>query len=223
MIVNIKMGQRPSYLQEVLGRKPYRKKQILDFINRFTVIEDVLVDNEIFNYTFKCAQPGCGICCFAGTLVTKEEINRISNRVDDIKPYLSESKIKRLNKLDNQFYTIYYVEGFFKLRTWNSSCIFLMEDKRCAVHTFCLDNGVDWIKFHFDLCVTYPLRINRNRKIMHIEEELYNKEYVYPCFNKKEDDGKKNEGSDLLYYMKNVIVDRFGLGFWEAMENRYKR
>lgn len=215
------MGQKPSYLQEVLERNPHRKKHILDFINRFTVIDDVLVDKEIFNYTFKCTYPGCGLCCFAGTLVAKEEINRVIKRVDDIKPYLSVSKIKRLNKLGNQFYTNYYVEGFFKLRTWNSSCIFLMEDKRCAVHTYCLDHGIDWIKFHFDLCVTYPLRINTNKKIIHIEEELYNREYVYNCFNIKKD-GEENYESDLLYYMKDVIVDRFGLGFWEAMENKYK-
>jgi len=216
------MNHHSSILEQVLERNPRKAKKVLSFLDRFTVIGDILVDREIFNYTFKCTFPSCGLCCFAGTVVTIDEINRVTGIVDDLKPYLSESKVKRLDKLGNSFYTDYPVEGLFKLRTWNRSCIYLMEDERCAVHKYCLDNGIDWVKFHFDLCVTYPLRISRSRGIIHIEEELYNREYVYHCFNKKEEGSRENKEIDLVYYMKEVIIDRFGQSFWEDLENRYK-
>ena len=217
------MDNFPISLKQVLERNPSKKKQILDFLNRFTIIEDVLVDKEIFNYTFNCTIPGCGLCCFAGTLVTLEEINRIRPIVDKLKKYISDSKVRRLEKMKNIFYTKFPVEDFFKLRTWNSSCIFLMEDKRCAIHTYCLDNKKDWINFHFDLCVTYPLRISRKRDIIHIEEELINKEYVYPCFKRKDKSIKNNKKTHLIYYMKNVIEQRFSKNFWELLEIKYKK
>ena len=216
------MEQYSPHLKQALDKKPRKKKQILDFLNRFTVIDGVLVDKEIFNFTFKCTSPGCGSCCFAGTLVTLDEINRVNSIIDKLKLYLSESKVRRLKKLENVFYTGFPVEGFFKLRTWNSSCIFLMEDKRCAVHKFCLDHGIDWIKFHFDFCVTYPLRISKKRDIMHIEEELINKEYVYPCFSRRDENSETDVEAHLVYYMKNVIIDRFSEEFWEALERKYK-
>jgi hypothetical protein len=31
-----------------------------------------------------------------------------------------------------------------------------------------------------------------------------------------------NPEIDLVYYMKNVIVDRFGLDFWIALEKEFK-
>ena len=184
------MEQYSAGIKQALDKNPRKKKQILAFLNRFTVIDDVLVDKEIFKYTFRCKVPGCGSCCYAGTLVTQNDIDRVAGIVDKLKLYLSESKVRRLNKLENVFYTEFPVEGFYKLRTWGSSCIFQMEDKRCAVHKFCLDNGVDWIKVHFDLCVTYPLRISKKRDMIHIEEELIKREYVYPCFNKKDESNK---------------------------------
>ncbi len=217
------MDKYPISIKQVIDRNPCKKKRVLDFLDRFTVIENVLVDKEIFNYTFKCTFPGCGSCCFAGTLVTLEEINRINPIVDKLKLYLSESKVRRLEKMENIFYTEFPVEGFFKLRTWNSSCIFLMEDKRCAIHKYCLDTEIDWIKFHFDLCVTYPLRISRKRDILHIEEELINKEYVYPCFKSKDESSEKNTKIHLIYYMKKVIEHRFSKNFWKLLEKKYKK
>lgn len=216
------MDKYPISIKKVLENNPRKKKQILDFLDRFTVIDDVLVDKEIFNYTFKCTFPGCGSCCFAGTLVTLEEINRITPIVDELKTYISESKVRRLEKMKNIFYTKFPVEDFFKLRTWNSSCIFLMEDKRCAIHKHCLDNKKDWINFHFDLCATYPLRISEKRDIIHIEEELINKEYEYPCFKRKDDSIEKNTEMPLIYYMKNVIEHRFSKNFWKLLEIKYE-
>jgi len=217
------MDKYPKSIKEVIDKNPHKKKQILDFLDRFTVIENVLVDKEIFNHIFNCKVPGCGSCCFAGTLVTLDEINRIKPILDKIKEYLSESKIRRLNVIKNEFYTKFPIEGFFKLRTWNSSCIFLMEDKRCAIHMYCLNNEINWIKFHIDFCVTYPLRISRKKDIIHIEEELINKEYVYPCFKRKDKFSEKDTKTRLVYYMKNVIIDRFGKSFWIALEKKSKK
>jgi len=52
------MDKYPIIIKQVLERNPRKKKQILDFLDRFTVIDDVLVDKEIFNYTFNCTIPG---------------------------------------------------------------------------------------------------------------------------------------------------------------------
>ena len=214
------MEHYPPYLSQILKKNPKKKKQIIDFINRFTLVDDVIIDKEIFNYTFRCMFPGCGLCCFAGTTITSNEIKRVKPIIDELKSYLSISKVKRLDKLENSFYTRHRGTRY-KLRTWDSSCIFLMEDKRCAVHAYCLDNKINWIKFHFDLCVTYPLSINQTDRIIQIEEELYNGEYVYPCFNQKQGDDI-NRDIDIVYYMKDVIIDRFGQSLWESLEKKYK-
>ena len=46
------MEKKSSYLQEILKKNPKKKKKILEFLDRFTIVNDVLVDKEIFNYTF---------------------------------------------------------------------------------------------------------------------------------------------------------------------------
>ena len=212
------MEYNSPYLQEVLRRHPKQKKHILEFINRFTIINGVFVDTEIFNYTYRCTYPGCGICCFAGTSVTMNEVSRVKKAIDRIKPYLSEANNKRLHTLNNRFWRKHYIEDLYRLRTWNASCIFLMEDKRCAVHTYCLNNDVDWIAFHFDLCVTYPLRITK--RIIHLEEELFTKEYVLPCFNEKGGDDGTEDAQDVIQYLKEVIIDRFDLEFWNVLASR---
>jgi hypothetical protein len=203
-------------LDVLIKKNPKKKKQIVEFVYKFVLIEDIFVDKRIFEYSYKCKTPGCGICCFDGTAVTKEEISRISTVIEKIKPYLSPSNRQRLSKLDNVFYRKNVRKGLWRLRTWNSSCIFLMEDKLCAVHKYCLDNNINWIKFHFDLCVTYPLRISRKEDFIHIEEELATREYTLPCFNTYE----SSPSNHLIYTMKNVIIDRLGHRFWEALEKR---
>jgi len=214
--------EKTSYLEEIFLKNPKKKKNILEFIERFTVIEDVFVEKEIFNHSFKCRYPGCGICCRDGTSINMDEVNRVAKSIEEIKTYLDESKIKRLDKLNNVFYRKNKREGSWRLRTWNSSCIFLMEDKLCAIHKYCMDNDVDWIKFHFNLCVTYPLRINKEQNFIHIEEELKNREYVLPCFNKYGEEDY-DESNMLIYSMKDVILDRLGKNFWMALEkNREK-
>lgn len=217
-----KLLQRDStYYQKILHRNPKKQQKLLDFLERFTLVENVIVDTEIFKHTFKCTFPGCGACCFAGTLVKENEIQRVTEIIDEIIPYLNESKKRRLNKLDNKFYTNYPLDEYHRLRTWNGSCIFLMDDKRCAVHTYCNESGKNWINFHFDLCVTYPLRIYGEVGIIQIEEELFRGDYVFPCFNKKREPGVNHE-IDLIYSMRDVIIDRFGTDFWVSLEIEYK-
>ena len=92
-----------------------------------------------------------------------------------------------------------------------------MDNKLCSIHKFCLDNNVNWIKFHFDLCVTYPLRISREEDFIHIEEELATKEYILPCFKTLD----KDPSNPLIYSMKEVIIDRLGQKFWKALEKRW--
>lgn len=211
-----------SYLEQLIRKKPRKKEKIIEFYNRFTLVQDIIVDTEIFNHTFKCKFPECGQCCFAGTAIKYDEIKRIEPHIDGIKPYLNESNSKRLTKLQNKFYTNYHLPEYYKLRTWKGNCIFLMDNKLCSIHKYCIDNGLDFIRLHFDLCVTYPLRISPTDKIIKIEEELYREEYVYPCFNKRDPNSPINPEIDLVYYMKNVIVDRFGVDFWFALEKEFK-
>ena len=214
--------KKKSYLEEVLSKNLKKKKIILDFIHKFTVIEDIFVDKEIYIHSFKCNYPGCGICCSEGTSTSMDEIKRIRKDIDDIKKYLNISKNKRLNKINNIFYRKNYKKGNWRLRKWNSSCIFLMDNKLCSVHKYCIDNNIDWIKYHFNLCVTYPLRIVKEQSIIHVEEELKNKEYVLPCF-KKDNECGYHKSNMLVYSMKEVIIDRFGEDFWRSLEkNREK-
>lgn len=192
--------------------------RLYDFLRKFMVIEGVLVDKKIFDYSFQCVYPGCGVCCLAGTSVHGDEIRRIGHVIEDIKPYLSPSKRKRLDKLKDVFYR--KNGDAWRLRTWKASCIFLMEDQGCAVHRYCNDNHVNWIRFHFDLCVTYPLRILPEDQFIQIEEELFEAKYHVPCFRAY--DAADPTTTPMLYYMKAVIVDRLSQRFWDALEERFR-
>ena len=91
--------EKTSYLEEILLKNPKKKKNILGFIEWYTVIEDVFVENDIFNHSFKCNYTGYGICCHDGTAINMDEIKRLGKAMEEIKTYLDKSKIKRLNKL----------------------------------------------------------------------------------------------------------------------------
>ncbi len=83
-----------------------------------------MVDKKIFDYNLQCTYPECGYCCASGTCVTKEEFQRIQEIIENIKKYLSDSKVSRLNSLNNHFYAKHLKKGLWHLRTWNSTCIF---------------------------------------------------------------------------------------------------
>lgn len=208
---------------EKVGKVKYsrQEKRLMQFLQDYILIEGVLVQKELFNYSFKCKYPGCGVCCYAGTCVTKEETQRVGDVIEEIKKYLSPSKVQRLNKLKNKFYRKNYLIGYWRLRTWEGFCLFLMEDGGCAVHKFCMDTGRNWIQFHFNLCVTYPLRIDVKERLIQIEEELFEQKYSVPCFGLTVDGDTGHHNEPVIYSMKAVITERLGEEFWKALEKKY--
>jgi hypothetical protein len=95
-----------------------------------------------------------------------------------------------------------------------------MDDKGCAVHKYCTDNSLNWVKFHFNRCVTYPLNIIPEKNFIQIAEELFERGYRLPCFGRSEDAAGQS-AEPLIYSMKEVIIDRLGRAFWEALEKEY--
>ncbi|MHA1750955.1 MAG: DUF3109 family protein [Candidatus Helarchaeota archaeon] len=190
---------------------------------KFIIINGIKVEKKILDFYFKCInKSNCkSKCCYLGAYVTKEEIQRIRKDILKIKKYLSEQKIKRLNKLHNKFVENKDWNKLWKIRTWNGSCIFLMENGECAVHRFCIENKINWIDYKFNICVTFPLDIRPHENIIEFMNDLENEEFDIWCLRLPKEEKIKLGIRPIIYTMKEVIINRLGYEFWKELEKEY--
>ncbi|MHA1270688.1 MAG: DUF3109 family protein [Candidatus Helarchaeota archaeon] len=192
--------------------------------DKYIVINGIKVEKELLKYHFECIyNSSCkSQCCDLGAFITKEEIRKVRKDITKIKEYLSINKQKRLSKLHNKFVLNNGWKDLWKTRTWNGTCIFLMDNGGCSIHKFCLDNNINWIKYKFNICVTFPLDIRPHEKTIEFMEDWNNEEFDIWCLRSSKQEKIKRHIKPIIYSMKEIIVDRLGLKFWNALEKKYK-
>ncbi len=192
----------------------------MNFFRKYKLIQNYLVETRIITYLYECEyQQGCSSeCCSIGAWITGDEIKRVQKALNDIAPYLNDAKKRRLKHLRNRFIQKSGWAGTWKIRTWKSSCIFLMDNGACAVHRYCLDNGIDWIRFKFDICATFPLIIYYEKRLIRLINSGWE---VVACLNLSDEEKQKKQMKPLVYSMKDILIDRLGMEFWNALEFEY--
>ncbi len=97
-------------------------------------------------------------------------------------------------------------------------CIFLTDKGLCALHQHYNDEGLNWVKEKFNICVTFPLDIRPQDKTLAFMED-FDSFFFHnvDCMSKDEDKKIKLGMPQIIDSMKYVIVDRFSLEWWEAL------
>jgi len=191
-----------------------------ELVQRYIEIDGYWVERRIFDYLYECEfQRRCSFeCCSIGAWVEKEEVQRIRKIIKQIKPYLNKSKQMHLGKLKNKFVFNTSWGGQWKTRTWGSTCIFLRDNGECAIHRYCLDSNLDWIVFKFEICKTFPLIFDYNKKLIYLFGSDW--ETIF-CMKLSVEEKQKRGLKPLIYSMKQIIVNKLGNGFWNALELKY--
>jgi len=97
-------------------------------------------------------------------------------------------------------------------------CIFLTKKGLCAIHQHYNDEGINWVKEKFNICVTFPLDIRPQDKTLSFMDDF--DAFFYhnvDCISKDEDKKIKLGMPQIIDSMKYAIVDRFNLEWWEAL------
>ncbi|HMF32521.1 MAG TPA: hypothetical protein VKK79_13950 [Candidatus Lokiarchaeia archaeon] len=108
-----------------------------------------------------------GICCQHGCWIKPEEKWRISGGIEEIAEYLRdrpELPFWRSTRGKWTYVDTKMEDGEYHTKNEfpNSDvkrCIFNMTNGGCAIHAYCLDRGIPWETFKFNICVTWPLDI----------------------------------------------------------------
>jgi hypothetical protein len=97
-------------------------------------------------------------------------------------------------------------------------CIFLMDNGLCSVHKYCVENGKDWVKEKYNICVTFPLDLRPQDQTLAFMNDFDSFTFGDVDCISNDEEHKKNLGMpQVIDSMKYAIVDRYGEKFWAAL------
>jgi hypothetical protein len=190
---------------------------------RMIAVGDFFVENGIFTLNFECkcdsiASP----CCKHGCWITPEEKWRIYGVIPDIAPYLSdrlELPFWRKTRGKWTFVDPKKEDNSYHVKVVSDRCIFNQTDGRCAIHSYCLDQGIPWETFKFNICVTWPLDIqlrdhDKTGERWHIWlfDQIHEPGWdESPCIRPEFFPEKHDTCTPIIISMKTTIISRIGL------------
>ena len=182
------------------------------------LIEDVLINEEVYQKNFICNIQKCkGACCWEGDYgapLEENEIDILEKEYESIKPYLDEEGIDYIDK-----HGIYeYIKDLKKNATA------LLSDGRCAFLN--IDNGIAKCgieKAHEAgksslkkpiSCHLYPIRIENNNE-NGFEVLKYDQ---WDICNAACDLGNENQVR-IYQFLKEARIRKYGIDFYNQLEN----
>lgn len=181
----------------------------------FIEIDDVIINNEIFDTKFTCDLDKCkGACCTMeseyGAPVTREEIAKIEEIYDVVKKYLPKRHVMEIEEKG------FWYEKFGELMISsvnNRECVFVYYDgdiAKCGIEKACRNGEVDFLKPIS--CHLFPVRVsNFGGPVLRYEE--YSE--CEPALRK----GKKT-GLNIANFCKEALGRAFG-DEWLAKIKKY--
>ncbi len=181
-------------------------------------IDNKLISLEVFNEKFICELNSCkGACCVkgdAGAPLLENEIELISNELDEIKPFMRKEIALKTTK-NNFFYSIQDEDTMVSLNN-GKECIFVNFDSagnsKCSIETAYREGKVNFLKPLS--CHLYPIRIKS-----FIEFEAINYEKWDIC-QKACELGMKNN-TPVFMFLKEPLIRAYGEKFYMEMEKVY--
>ena len=143
--------------------KPVESQDDENKNSKIVAIGDFYVDKRVFTLNFECnCLSTIAYCCKHGCWIFPEEKWRVYGTIHDIATYLldrPELPFWRKTRGKWTFVDPKTEDGTYHTKVLNDQCIFNQTNGKCAIHSYCLDNGIPWETFKFNICVTWPLDI----------------------------------------------------------------
>jgi len=190
-------------------------------------IADFFVDKNLLDMKYDCDYTKCNaVCCRNGCYITAEERDVIAEKVQEIAEYLRERPELPFwgDAEDHWEFTdpVPVEDDMLHTRVAGDSCVFQIPDGRCAIHSYCLDHGISWETFKFEVCVVWPIQFRRRDGAWVVR---MHKELPEPYWDEVDCvhiDRLPQEQRDTLPFaidsMKSTIVSRIGQKRYDALK-----
>jgi len=184
------------------------------------VIDNILISDDILEEYFMCQVSLCkGACCWDGDYgapLKKKEIEKITEILDKITPYLSEKSKDRLEKAS--FHEPYSVTAFEGTALHDDgSCVFMTRDKsgiaQCGFELAHNDGITDFKKPIS--CHLYPIRVKEQSGIETVNYDRWD------ICSAACSAGKKQK-LPLFQFSKDALIRKYGEEFFEALTDLYE-
>ena len=184
------------------------------------LIDDILISDEIIEEQFVCDLHKCkGACCVdgdAGAPLENEELKRLDEFYEIVKPYLTPEGISEIEKNGRYLYDQEF--GWVTPTISNGMCAYGNVDKdgivKCGIEEAYNDGHITWKKPIS--CHLFPIRIKKGRKgdLVNYEprEDLCSAACVLG----------KTLKVPVYKFLKEPIIRKYGEAFFEALEATVK-
>jgi len=178
-------------------------------------IDNILVSDEVITNQFVCDLNKCkGGCCEdgdAGAPLERDELDKINEVYEIIKPYLSSEGIKEIER--NGRYNYDREFGWVTPTIEGKLCAYGSKDKngiiKCGIEQAYLDGKINWKKPIS--CHLYPIKTKKTK-----ENELVNYEPRETLCNPGCALGKKLK-VPVYVFLKDALIRKYGEGFYEVL------
>ena len=178
-------------------------------------LNDKLISSEIFERKFICDISACkGACCVkgdAGAPIEPDEIIKIANDLDKIKPFMRPELASKISK-NNFYYSIYEGEQMVSLNK-GKECVFVTFDSngtsKCSIEMAFREGKTSFLKPIS--CHLYPIRVKSFE-----EFEAINYEEWDIC--KKACELGENHNVPVFKFLKEPLIRAFGNDFYKELE-----
>lgn len=179
-------------------------------------IDNVLVSDLVIEEQFVCDLLKCkGGCCEdgdAGAPLEKEEMDRINEVYETVKPYLTPAGIKEIESRGRYNYDREF--GWVTPTIEGKMCAYGIRDAKgiikCGIEQAYLDGKTTWKKPIS--CHLYPIKISRTKEHQVVNYEPRDKMCSPACVL-----GKKLKVPAYVF-LKESLIRKFGEEFYEALE-----
>ena len=177
-------------------------------------IGNKIVSTDIFSEQFTCDLNKCkGACCVkgnGGAPLNEKELDKIQNNIEKIKPYMSKSGIKTVNREG-----VYYLDEedtpATKLIDKKECCfVYFDEDEiaKCSIETAYKAGDINFNKP--ESCHLYPIRIKEFNEFTAINYETW--DICSPACSLG-----KSLKVPVYQFLKEPIIRVFGSSFFEEL------
>ena len=178
-------------------------------------IDDKLISDDVFDKKFVCDLAACkGACCIegdAGAPLEEEELERLDEVYDAVKPYMRPEGIAAIEKTG--LYDVDWDQEFVTPLVNGAECAYVVFDEqgitKCAIEQAYRDGKTKWRKPIS--CHLYPIRVSKLSEYQAVN---------YHQWDICKDACACGESLNVKVYkfLKEPIIRKFGADFYEKME-----
>lgn len=185
------------------------------------VIDNTLVSDLVIEEQFVCDLLKCkGGCCEdgdAGAPLEREEMDRINEVYEIVKPYLTQAGIREIESKGRYNYDREF--GWVTPTIEGKMCAYGFRDEKgiikCGIEQAYYDGKISWKKPIS--CHLYPIKINKTKEHEIVNYEPRDKMCSPACAL-----GKKLKVPAYVF-LKESLVRKFGADFYEALDQVAKK